>query len=170
MARKPVHGVNPPMYNGRGGLAMGMSCVYQGRDGVRVKEVGKTTFVEVEMDITQSEDEHRHRSKVALWSTMGKWEDISPSNPTFTPQVGSGIEDIRWGDLESTLSHRTPDRIPSIGYSRPHDPGIYEQSMATPTTGTELVPRPQKVNQTAPRTTIDLTNTSTIKYWGAHSE
>lgn len=146
MARKPLYRVNSPAYNRRAGHAMGMSSVYEVRSGVRVIEAGRTTFVEVEMDITESEDVRQHHTGVALWSTTGKWEDVTTSTPAFASQVQCGIEESLWKDMESAPSLRTSGRIPSPRASQPYDVGIYEQPAAPPTTGTRTITYPRHPN------------------------
>ena len=134
---------------------MGMPCVYEVRDGVRVKEEGRTTFVEVEMDIAPPEGTHQPHTGVALWSTTGKWEDVPSSAPAFASRVGPGIEETFWRDMESAPSLPTPVRLRNTGDSRPRDLGIYERP------GPISYPRsPNRVIQVEPRPASDTTHVS----------
>lgn len=125
---------------------MGMSSVYEIRGGVRVKEEGRTTFVEVEMDITQPEDVQQIQTGATLWSTTGKWEDAACPGPAFASQARPGFEETRWRDVESTPSLRTLHGIPCPRSARLRDPGMYEQPMTTPTTGPGIIPYPRSTN------------------------
>lgn len=140
MARRPIYRINSPTHNRRAGRAMGMSSVYEVRGGVRVKEEGRTTFVEVEMDITQPEDVQQPQVGATLWSTTGKWEDAACSGPAFASQA---IEETLWKNMESPSSLRASDRIPSPRAARPYDPRIYEQPATTPTNGTGIISYPR---------------------------
>lgn len=159
MAQRPLHGNYPPTQNRRAGFAMGMSGVYQGRGGFRIKEEGRTTFVEVEMDITQSEHVHQPHTRVALWSTMGKWDDVADSAPAFASQVGLGIEETRWMDMESAPSLRTLDHISSLGDTRPHELRTYEQPINAPNAGTC---NPSGVTPAVSRPMSDATHVSGV--------
>jgi hypothetical protein len=144
---------------------MGMSSVYEVRGGVRVKEEGRTTFVEVEMDITQPADVLQSQAGVALWSTTGKWEDATCSGPAFASQTRSVIEETLWRDMESASSLRPLDCIPSpkAVRPRPYDPGIYEQPATIPTTGTGIIPYPRSPNgavHAVSRTVSEVTDIS----------
>ena len=144
--RRPLHRINSPTHNRRAGHAMGMSSVYEIRGGVRVKEEGRTTFVEVEMDITQPEDVQQIQAGATLWSTTGKWEDAACSGPAFASQEAQarpGLEEPRWRDMESSPSLRTLGCTPIPRSARPYDPGIYEQPTTIPTTGTRIIPYPR---------------------------
>jgi hypothetical protein len=165
VARRPPHGPNPSTYDRRGGLPMGMSGVYQGRGGIRIKEEGRTTFVEVEMDITESEDGHQPAGRVTLWSTTGKWEDVTSSAPAFASQVGSGIEETFWRDMESAPNLGALDLFPSTRNTPPHDHGTYERPTNTSTTGRGLATPPHchvGVTRVVSRTVSDGTNA-----WGS---
>ncbi len=143
--QRPLHRINSPKHNRRAGHAMGMSSVYEIRGGVRVKEEGRTTFVEVEMDITQPEDVHQIQAGAPLWSTTGKWEDATCSGPAFASQAQAtpGVEETRWRDMESSPSLRTSGCIPIPRSARPYDAGIYEQPTTTPTTGRAIITYPR---------------------------
>lgn len=138
---------------------MGMSCVYEVRGGVRVKEAGRTTFVEVEMDITDSDDVQRPHTGVALWSTTGKWEDATIAAPAFASQV----EETPWVDMESAPSLRTSDPIPSPRTAQPYDLGVYEQPATTPTGGSGIITYPRNNNgliHVVSRTVSEVTDVS----------
>jgi len=139
MARRPICRINSPTHNRRAGHARGMSSVYEIRGGVRVKEEGRTTFVEVEMEANQPEDVQQLHAGVTLWSTTGKWEDTASSGPAFASQVRAGIEETLWRDVESSSTLRTSDRIPSPRATQ-------AQPATTPTTSTRAIPYPHSRN------------------------
>lgn len=142
---------------------MGMSSVYEVRGGVRVKEEGRTTFVEVEMDITQPEDVQQLHVGATLWSTTGKWEDAACPGPAFASQARSGIEETLWKNMESSSSLRASDRIPSLRAARPYDLRVYEQPATTPTIGTGIISYPRSPSGMIPavsRTVSEVTDMS----------
>ena len=144
--RRPLYRINSPTHNRRAGHAMGMSSVYEIRGGVRIKEAGRTTFVEVEMDITQPEDMRQIQAGTTLWSTTGKWEDAACPGPAFASPARPGFEETRWRDMESASSLRTLDGIPCPRPARLRGPEMYERPMTTPTTGPGVIPYPRSTN------------------------
>ena len=142
---------------------MGMSSVYEVRGGVRIKEEGRTTFVEVEMDITQPEGVRELQAGVTCWSTTGKWEDAACSGPAFASQVRSGIEEALWRSMESAPSLQALDCLPSPRAARPHGPEKYKQPATTPTAGTEIISYPRSPNDminAVSRTVSEVTDMS----------
>jgi len=142
---------------------MGMSCVYEVRGGVRVKDYGRTTFVEVEMDITESEDTQRPHTGVGIWSTTGKWEDVAIAAPAFASPVRPCAEEPPWVDMESTPSLRTSDRVPSPRTAQLYDVGIDQQPATTPTTGSGMITYPRSTHglvHVASRSVSEVTDVS----------
>ena len=163
MPRNALHRINPLGHTRRAGDAMGMSCVYEVRGGVRVKEAGRTTFVEVEMDITESEGAQRPHTGVGIWSTTGKWEDVAIAAPAFASPVRPSAEEAPWVDMGSTPSLRTADRIPSPRTAHLYDIGVYEHPATTPTASSGMITYPRNTHglvHVVSRTASEVTDVS----------